>query len=205
MLACFAEPRCWTGVISQPSAHRNVSDGSDARVAGVIIFQLFFVLILLKRSERTEREEGVTCMFLWCPGMFLRGVLKVGDGGLEESANKQVARGDGGEMPVFVLRQATHTQQMHSTTPLYSSSTLASPACNRKVHIQTYLKKHGKFRQKSRILWPPILQTLLIARMWLVGVKSMAAHTSYRISSSSISHNIIRHNRNCGKDITPYM
>lgn len=32
-------------------------------------------------------------MFLWCPGMFLRGVLKVGDGGLEESANKQVAGG----------------------------------------------------------------------------------------------------------------
>lgn len=57
-------------------------------------------------------------MFLWCPGMFLRGVLKVGDGGLEESANKQVAGGDGGEMPIFVLRQATHTQQMHSTTPL---------------------------------------------------------------------------------------
>lgn len=138
---------------SQSSAHRNVSDGSDARVAGVIIFQLFFVLILLKRSERTELEEGVTCMFLWCPGMFLRGVLKVGDGGLEESANKQVAGGDGGEMPVFVLRQATHTQQMHSTTPLYSSSTLASRcACNRKVHIQTYLKKQGKFRQRSRIL-----------------------------------------------------
>ncbi len=137
-------------MVSQPSAHRNVSDGSDARVAGVIIFQLFFVLILLKRSERTEREEGVTCMFLWCPGMFLRGVLKVGDGGLEESANKQVAGGDGGEMPIFVLRQATHT---HSTTPLYSSSTLVSRcACHRKVHIQTYLKKQGKLRQKSRIL-----------------------------------------------------
>ncbi|XP_016420586.1 insulin-like growth factor 2 mRNA-binding protein 2a isoform X3 [Sinocyclocheilus rhinocerous] len=35
--------------------------------------------------------------------------------------------------------------------------------------------------------------------MWLVGVESMAAHSSYRISSSSISHNIIRHNRKCGK------
>lgn len=80
-------------MVFQPLAHRNVSDGSDARVAGIIIFQLFFVLILLKRSERTEREECVTCMFLWCPGMFLRGVLKVGDGGLEESANKQVAGG----------------------------------------------------------------------------------------------------------------
>lgn len=117
----FAEPRCWTGVVFQPLAHRNVSDGSDARVKRVIIFQLFFVLILLKRSERTEREECVTCMFLWCPGMFLRGVLKVGDGGLEESANKQVAGGDGGEMPIFVLRQATQTQQMHSTTPLWRS------------------------------------------------------------------------------------
>ncbi|ROL52369.1 Insulin-like growth factor 2 mRNA-binding protein 2 [Anabarilius grahami] len=31
-------------------------------------------------------------------GMFLRGVLKVGDGGLEESANKQVAGGDGGKV-----------------------------------------------------------------------------------------------------------
>lgn len=161
-------------------------------MAGIIIFQLFFVLILLKRSERTERAEGVTCMFLWCPGMFLRGVLKVGDGGLEESANKQVAGGDGGEMPISVLRQATNRY----TTPLYSPHTLASlRECNIKV---TYLKKRDKFRQKCLILWPPILQTLLIARMWLVGVESMAAHSSYRISSSSISHNIIRHNRTCG-------
>lgn len=98
-------------------------------------------------------------MFLWGPGMFLRGVLKVGDGGLEESANKQVAGGDGGEMPIFVLRQATNRY----TTPLYSLCTLASlRECNKKVHIQTYLKKQDKFRQNSLILKPPILQTLLL-------------------------------------------
>lgn len=85
-------------------------------------------------------------MFLWCPGMFLRGVLKVGDGGLEESANKQVAGGDGGEMPISVLRQATNRY----TTPLYSPHTLASlRECNIKV---TYLKKRDKFRQKCLIL-----------------------------------------------------
>lgn len=77
--------------------------------------------------------------------MFLRGVLKVGDGGLEESANKQVAGGDGGEMPMFVLRQATHTQEMHNTALFYSRAVHATE----KVHIQSYLKT---FRQKSLIL-----------------------------------------------------
>lgn len=47
-------------------------------------------------------------MFLWCLGMFLRGVLKVGDGGPEQSANKQVAGGTRWD-PNSKLRQATHT------------------------------------------------------------------------------------------------
>lgn len=58
--------------------------------------------------------------------MFLRGVLKVGDGGLEESANKQVAGGDGGEMPIFVLRQATRTQQNPTCTSVFSQRVLKS-------------------------------------------------------------------------------
>lgn len=36
----------------------------------------------------------------------------MGDGDLEESANKQVAGGDGGEMPIFVLRRPL----IHNTT-----------------------------------------------------------------------------------------
>lgn len=68
----------------------NVWDGLMVRV-GIIIFHLFFILILLKRARRRQRGKLVKSVFLWCPGMFLRGVLEVGDGGPEERANKQVA------------------------------------------------------------------------------------------------------------------
>lgn len=74
----------------------NVWDGLMVRV-GIIIFHLFFILILLKRAERSERGKLVRSMFLWCLAMFLRGVLEVGHGGPEERANKQVAEGGRGE------------------------------------------------------------------------------------------------------------
>lgn len=64
---------------------------------GIIIFHLFFILILLKRAERSNRGKLVKSIFLWCLGMFLRGVLEVGHGGPEERANKQVAEGGRGE------------------------------------------------------------------------------------------------------------
>lgn len=68
----------------------NVWDGLIVRV-GIIIFHLFFILILLERAQRSERGKRVRSLFLWCLGMFLRGVLEVGHGGPEERANKQVA------------------------------------------------------------------------------------------------------------------
>lgn len=71
---------------------RNVWDGLMGRV-GTIIFHLFFILILLKRAERSERRELVGTVFRRCPAMFLRGVLEVGHGGPEERAHKQVAGG----------------------------------------------------------------------------------------------------------------
>lgn len=74
----------------------NVWDGLMVRV-GIIIFHLFFILILLKRAERSDRGKLVRSVFLWCLGMFLRGVLEVGHGGPEERANKQVAEGGRGE------------------------------------------------------------------------------------------------------------
>lgn len=74
----------------------NVWDGLMVRV-GIIIFHLFFILILLKRAERSDRGKLVRSVFLWCLGMFLRGVLEVGRGGPEERANKQVAEGGRGE------------------------------------------------------------------------------------------------------------
>lgn len=74
----------------------NVWDGLMVRV-GIIIFHLFFILILLKRAERSDRGKLVRSMFPWCLGMFLRGVLEVGHGGPEERANKQVAEGGRGE------------------------------------------------------------------------------------------------------------
>lgn len=74
----------------------NVWDGLMVRV-GIIIFHLFFILILLKRAERRDRGKLVRSVFLWCLGMFLRGVLEVGHGGPKERANKQVAEGGRGE------------------------------------------------------------------------------------------------------------
>lgn len=64
---------------------------------GIIIFHLFFILILLKRAERSGRRKLARSVFPWCLGMFLRGVLEVGHGGPEERANKQVAEGGRGE------------------------------------------------------------------------------------------------------------
>ena len=70
--------------------HWNVWDGLMVRV-GIIIFHLFFILILLKRAQPSDRGKLVRSMFPRCLGMFLRGVLEVGHGGPEERANKQVA------------------------------------------------------------------------------------------------------------------
>ena len=57
------------------------------RVAGIIIFHLFFILILLKRTHQSERSKLVRAVFLWRLGMFLRGVLEVGAGGPEEKSS----------------------------------------------------------------------------------------------------------------------
>lgn len=88
----------------------NVWDGLMVRV-GIIIFHLFFILILLRRAERSDRGKLVRSMFLWCLGMFLRGVFEVGHGGPEERANKQVAEGGRGEALIPLLRQATHKNE----------------------------------------------------------------------------------------------
>lgn len=84
----------WGATLQSPCW--NVWDGLMVRV-GIIIFHLFFILILLKRAERSDRGKLVRSMFPWCLGMFLRGVLEVGHGGPEERANKQVAEGGRGE------------------------------------------------------------------------------------------------------------
>lgn len=82
-------PMVWALLCNQPLG---CMGWSDVRV-GIIIFHLFFILILLRRAERSERGKLASPVFLWCPGMFLRGVLEVGHGGAEERANKQVAEG----------------------------------------------------------------------------------------------------------------
>lgn len=64
---------------------------------GIIIFHLFFILILLERAQRRDRGKLARAVFVWCPAMFLRGVLEVGHGGPEERANKQVAEEGRGE------------------------------------------------------------------------------------------------------------
>lgn len=123
----------------------NVWDGLVVRV-GIIIFHLFFILILLKRARRRERGKLARSLFLWCLGMFLRGVLEVGHGGPEESANKQVAEGGRGETLIPCCAR-----------PLILTKTCvrASPWCASHSHGSTRrIKKRPPRAERVQVILP---------------------------------------------------
>lgn len=122
----------------------NVWDGLMVMVrVGIIIFHLFFILILLKRAERSHRGKLVRSMFLSCLGMFLRGVLEVGHGGPEERANKQVAEGGTRWDANSVLRQATHNS---NENPVFKPR---RGALSNSIQIKKHLPKHRKSTKNS--------------------------------------------------------